>query len=93
MLRRHLIDVLLENPMTLKQLAEKIDCNLSEAESDLVHLMKSLKHTEFRAVVTPASCRKCEFEFSGTKLHKPSKCPQCRGTWIMEPVISVRSKQ
>ena len=55
--------------------------------SDLQHLLKSLKHTEYTATITPALCRKCGFEFSPDKLRKPSRCPTCHSTWLTEPGI------
>jgi transcriptional regulator len=59
---------------------------------DLNHLLRSLKHTEYNTVVEPARCRACGFEFSAEKLTKPSKCPECRSTWVLEPKIGVENK-
>ena len=32
----------------------------------------------------------CGFEFSETKLNKPSQCPKCHGTWVLEPKIGIK---
>jgi len=56
------------------------------------HLLRSLKKSPYRAVVTPARCRKCGFCFHDDKLHKPGKCPRCRETWISEPLIEIRER-
>ena len=32
---------------------------------------------------------KCGFVFAAQKLLKPGKCPQCRSTWLEEPVIEI----
>ena len=90
--RKNLIPLLLENPLSLTQIARLVDEPPKDVEADLRHLLKSLKHTEFIADVTPARCRKCGFEFDGTRLAKPSKCPECKATWILEPRVAIRAK-
>ncbi len=42
--------------------------------------------------VEPARCRSCGFEFSGEKLTKPSKRPECHSTWVGEPKIGIERK-
>jgi len=44
-------------------------------------------------VVEPARCRKRGFRFHSEKLHKPGKCPRCKGTWISEPLIAVEERR
>lgn len=92
MFRKNLIEVLLGNPMTVSQLARLADESPARVADDLNHLARSLKHTDYRAVVEPARCRSCGFEFAAEKLTKPSKCPECRSTWIIEPRIGIESK-
>src|SRR2546425_2103201 len=41
-------------------------------------------------VIEPARCRACGFEFSESKLNKPSKCPKCHSTWVLEPKIGIK---
>ncbi len=84
--------MLLRNPMTVTQIARQVDEPPSRITDDLNHLLRSLKHAEYRAVIEPARCRACGFEFSQHKLNKPSKCPECRSTWIGEPKISIEPK-
>jgi predicted Zn-ribbon and HTH transcriptional regulator len=90
--RRDLIDLLLENPMTLSQIARKVDEPPGQVVDDLGHLLRSLKHTEYKAVIEPAHCRGCGFEFSAGRLNKPSKCPECHSTWVQEPKIGIQRK-
>jgi len=82
MFRKALIDVLLGNPLTVRQIARLEDESPSRIADDLQHLLRSLKHTEYKAVVEPARCRACGFQFSPEKLTKPSKCPECHSTWV-----------
>lgn len=92
MFRKDLIDILLGNPLTVSQIARLVDESPSRVADDLNHLFRSLKHTEYKAVIEPAQCRACGFEFSQVKLTKPSKCPECKSTWIQEPKIEIASK-
>ena len=89
MFRKDIIPLLLKNPMTLSQIARLVGETPRDLEVDLLHLFKSLKHTEYYAVIEPAGCRKCGFEFEASKLTKPSKCPKCKSTWILEPRIQL----
>jgi transcriptional regulator len=88
--RRDLIPLLLDNPMSLSQIARAVGELPKDVTDALAHLSKSLKHTEYDFVVDPAECRRCGFEFRPDKLNRPSKCPNCKGTWIAEPLFSVR---
>jgi transcriptional regulator len=92
MFRKDLIEMLLGNPMTVSQVARLVDESPGRVADDLNHLFRSLKHTEHRAVVEPARCRACGFEFSGEKLTKPSKCPECHSTWVLEPKIGIERR-
>jgi predicted Zn-ribbon and HTH transcriptional regulator len=92
MFRKDLIDILLGNPMTVIQIARLVDESPSDVADDLNHLLRSLKHTEYKAIVEPARCRACGFKFSEGKLTKPSKCPECKSTWVQEPKIGIESK-
>ncbi len=79
--------------MSVNQIARAVEESPKDVEDDLRHLFQSLKHSEFQAEVEPAACRKCGFEFGSDKLRKPSKCPECKSTWLTEPQISIRSKK
>lgn len=89
MYRKDLIDLLLDNPTSLAEIARDLEIPIKDVEDDLHHLEKSLKYSDYRLVVHPASCRKCGFKFKEEKLHKPGKCPRCHETWIQEPLLEV----
>ena len=93
MFRKDLIPVLLDNPMTLAKIARLMDEPPKDVEDHLEHLLKSLKHTEYVADIYPAECRRCDFVFGTDKLHKPSKCPKCKATWLTEPEIGIKRKK
>jgi len=92
MFRRSLIPLLLDHPMSLSQIARAVGELPKEVSDALVHLSKSLKHTEYDFVIDPAECRRCGFEFRTDKFTRPSKCPKCKGTWIAEPLFSIALK-
>ncbi len=92
MSRKDLVQMLLDNPMAVSRIAQLVDEKPSRIADDLNHLFRSLKHTDYKAVVEPACCRACGFEFSEKKLTKPSKCPECHSTWLLEPKIGIECK-
>jgi transcriptional regulator len=63
MFRKDLIDMLLGNPLSVAQIAQLVDESPRDVADDLNHLFRSLKHTEYKALVDPARCRACGFEF------------------------------
>jgi predicted Zn-ribbon and HTH transcriptional regulator len=92
MFRKDLINLLLDNRLGLRDIAEILEVPIKDLEDDLRHLQKSLKRSEYRLNVKPAVCNKCGFKFDQGKLHKPSKCPICHHTWIHEPQLSITRK-
>jgi hypothetical protein len=92
MFRKDLIDLLLNHPMSVHDIARQLLMTPKDVENDLQHLLKTLRHGGYRAHVEPARCRKCGFVFHQDKLHKPGKCPQCHGTWITDPRIGITTE-
>ena len=93
MFRRDLIHILKARAMSLRELALLLDVRPRDLEDDLHHLFRSLRTDPLSPVIAPARCRRCGFLFDEHKLHKPGKCPRCKGTWISEPVISLEDKR
>ena len=92
MFRKDLIPMLLEHPMTVKEIARFVDQTGKDTVEDLEHLLQSLKHTEYKPVMEVAECKKCGFQFGDDKLRKPGKCPKCKSSWITEPRIKLVRK-
>lgn len=90
MFRKELIALLQNNQLGITEIARQMEVAPKEVEDDIEHLLKSLKHTEYKLIVTPAWCNKCGFRFHKDKFHRPGKCPQCHGTWIHEPLFEIR---
>ncbi len=89
MYRKALIDLLLDHPMTLYEIAKPLGLRPKDVEDDLRHLQKTLRHEAYRLVIQPAHCQRCGFVFGTEHLHKPGKCPACKGTWIEEPRFEI----
>lgn len=93
MFRKDLIPLLLERPLSINEISRQTAQTGKQTDDDIQHLLKSLRHTEFEPVITPALCRKCGFEFDSAKLRRPSRCPSCRATWITEPKIGIVTRR
>lgn len=89
MYRKELLNLLLQQPMSIRDIAELMEMPIRDVASDIEHLSKSLKRTEFLLIIEPAQCQKCSFTFRDSKVTKPGKCPRCHATWIREPVLRV----
>lgn len=92
MYRRDLIPLLMAHPRSVTELSHLLDESPKDVEQDLHHFLKSLKRMPYHVVIEPAKCRHCSFVFHHNKLRKPGKCPQCKGTWISEPHISIEQE-
>lgn len=92
MFRKDLIPMLLEHPMTVTEISRFADQPGKDTVEDLEHLLQSLKHMEYKAVIEVATCKKCGFAFGEDKLRKPGKCPKCKSSWITEPRIKLTRK-
>jgi transcriptional regulator len=87
--RKQLIDLLAE-PRTASSLARELRLERGALDDDLAHLVRSARAAGHRVVIEPAKCRACGFTFDERKLSKPGKCPECRSTWVYEPLISIK---
>lgn len=89
MFRKDLLTLLLERPRTVADLAREFEVSPKEIAADLEHLLKTLRRSAYRLKIHPATCRRCAFTFSPEKMTKPGKCPQCKGTWIDDPLVEI----
>ena len=87
--RKQLLDVLASEPRTASSLARELGIDRREIEDDLRHLVRSARAAGHKVIVEPARCKSCGFVFGEEKLSKPGKCPQCRGTWLFEPLLRI----
>jgi transcriptional regulator len=89
MTRRRALQDLLAEPRTASSLARELQLTRREIEAELRHMIRSARAAGHRIVVEPARCKSCGFTFGEDKLTKPGKCPDCRSTWLFEPLLRV----
>ena len=82
--REEIINILIQQDMSIKELADMFNIESKEIVEDLEHIKKSTRK-KHKFKVTPARCRMCGFTFvSREKIKKPSKCPKCDNELIEE---------
>lgn len=85
-IRKEIIDVLKGPKQTLGSLSKMVRKQEKDIVEHLAHIFKSQN-----VIVEPAECIKCGYVFEDrVKLKKPSKCPKCKGTYIDDPMFSIR---
>jgi transcriptional regulator len=89
--RKQLLEALGAEPRSISDLAAQFGATRKDVQDALPHIVRSARAAGRQLVIVPAKCRDCEFTFDESKLSKPSRCPQCRGTWIYEPLIGAKS--
>ena len=87
--RRHLIEFLSHQPRSASWLARELGMKRGDVEEDLRHALRSARAAGHHIDVIPARCKSCDFVFSTDKLSKPSRCPNCKGTRLFEPMMMV----
>ena len=89
MFRKDLIALLTTQPRSVSSIAREMGVTRRVVEDDLRHAIRSAQAAGHRVLITPAQCRQCGFMFGADKLAKPSKCPSCKGTRLLEAQISI----
>lgn len=78
-------------PMSARQLSAEVSVRERDIYDHLRHIQRSLEKSGRKFITIPARCRKCGFVFiDRSRLTKPGKCPECRGTTIEEPEFQVQ---
>ena len=87
--RRDLVKLLSTQPRSVSSLAREMGLHRDEVEDHLHHAIRSARAAGHLVIVEPAKCRQCGFVFGDTRLAKPGKCPECRGTRLYEAQIRI----
>lgn len=58
---------------------------------DVVNHVHEIKHSldDEQVLVAPPECNSCGFDGFDNVCNMPSRCPECKGTWIEEPLITI----
>ncbi len=79
-------ELLAQDAVALVTLSRELSLPEKEVTGYLNELQKLGKLT-----IYPAKCIKCGYRFTNrTKVHKPSKCPKCKGTYILAPKYKLK---
>ena len=89
MVFRKALQDMLTQPRSVSSIARELGLRRTDVENDVEHLIRSAKAAGRTVVIVPAKCKACGFTFGEDKLSKPGKCPECRGTRLYEPMISI----
>ncbi len=87
---RQQIEEMLRQPRTMSSIAHELKLTRDEVDDHLKHLIKSAKAADRDIRVEPARCRSCGYVFPKDKVTRASKCPECKGTRLYEPLIQIR---
>ena len=83
--RQEIIELLSRGTYALQDLSSELHISMKEVLGHLSHVRKSVRPPQ-KFIIEPAECLDCGFVFKDrSKIHKPGKCPICRGTHIREP--------
>ena len=86
-IRHELASLISGSEITAKELSPLVGVSEKEVYTHLEHIRRSFGS---RFVVSPATCRRCGYEFKGrTRLTKPSRCPKCKHESIEEAAFSI----
>jgi predicted Zn-ribbon and HTH transcriptional regulator len=88
--RRQLIDLLSDEFRSASSLARELGLTRGDIEDDLRHALRSARAAGHDLEVVPARCKSCGFVFGEDKLLKPGRCPACKGSRLLEPMIRIR---
>jgi transcriptional regulator len=83
MTREEMIEFLKKKSSTAQGLATEFKRNLKAVEEDIDHIRTSIRDDpEYRLMVRPPVCEMCSFQFNGTHIKTPTKCPECKAEKI-----------
>ena len=92
MARTPQISLLLDNPMSVTQVARATQQTPEEAAGELERLLLALDQSVHEAAISPAKCLHCRFDFPADQLRKPSRCPRCQSHNVTEPLVLIRAR-
>lgn len=84
-----------EYPLTADDICRALDIKeRSIVYEDINHISRSIKNEGKDLLVQPARCGNCDFVFKVKgSAKRPSKCPKCKGQWIISPGYLIRLKK
>jgi transcriptional regulator len=91
-IREAIASALREEPLTARELSERLSIAEREVAPHLAHLGRSVSARGERLLQEPPRCLSCGFVFSErARATKPGRCPECRATRVAPPRFSIAS--
>jgi predicted Zn-ribbon and HTH transcriptional regulator len=88
--RGAIVAELLDGPLSLRELSQRLGLAEREIAEHLPHLERSIRAHGAKLVVEPARCLACGFAFEGrTRFTAPSRCPECKSERIAPATFKV----
>lgn len=85
-LRQELVKLLDDREIAVSGLSKLV----GRPEREILDHLEQLQSAG-RLKIVPAVCGGCGYRFKAReKARKPSKCPNCKGTFIQEPLFSLK---
>ena len=89
-IRQELAEALRREQLSAHELSRRVGIPEKSVAEHLGHLARSLPAQNERLKITPPECLTCGYCFAARgRLTRPSRCPQCRGTHLAEPLFRV----
>ena len=82
-IRQQIIDLLISDELTLRDLSQAVCIPEKEVVDHLGHIARSVRSQGKKLVETPYECLACGFVFDKrSRFSKPGRCPSCRNSHI-----------
>lgn len=90
-IRQALADTLRHGAYTAHELSQLVGLPEKAVADHLAHMAKSLPARGEKLVMTSPACLSCGYLFKERRrLTRPSRCPDCHGTHLSEPIFRIR---
>lgn len=91
--RRRILSLLSDRPLTARQISSHIGIPEKEVYAHLPHVKKTVGNLGESLSVIPAECNGCGFLFrKRERPTRPGRCPVCRSESISEPIFTIGRK-
>ena len=88
--RQQIIGFLKEGPATALDISQHVHISEKEVYGHLAHVKKSVASRGEKLMIHPAKCLKCGFVFKERKkFRSPSRCPDCKATYLQKPAYEI----
>ena len=89
-IRQRIMILLCEEEMSAREISRATGIREKEVYEHLFHIARSAAGQGKKLIVGPFSCLSCGYIFQDRKrLNRPSRCPQCKGSHMEEPMYRI----